>query len=388
MSSRIKIAIIGANEYQLPLIQKANSLGYETHVFAWEDGAIGKDEATKFYPVSIMDKDEILNILKQVQVNGICTAGSDLASITVNYLATHLNLPSNSMECTELTTHKFKMRKSLAAAGLNCPMFYEHVSGDSFDQFPLSFPVIVKPVDRSGSRGITKVNSLHELKFAIERAHEESFINSAIIEEFIEGKEYSIEGISFNGTHKIIQYTRKKTSGSPYFVESGHVAPVDLSDVMREKIGNVVIDSLTSLGITSGASHTEIKITPKNEIFFIEVGARMGGDFIGSHLACLSTGIDFLHLAINCCLGIDIKNIMANKVQPRYSLVRFIFSQEDINSFEKVKLQFGPMIETYSIKDEIQEDINDSSARNGYYIMNISKKTDFNTVLDLTDLEA
>ena len=106
-----KIVIIGANNFQMPLIKKANQLGYETHVFAWADGAIGAEFADYFYPISIVEKDEILKKCKEIKPDAVTSVASDLATLTVNYLAEKLGLAGNSLECTNISTNKYEMRK-------------------------------------------------------------------------------------------------------------------------------------------------------------------------------------------------------------------------------------------------------------------------------------
>ena len=109
-----KIVIIGANDFQNQLILKAKSLGYETFVFAWEDGAVGKDTADHFYPISIIEKEAILEECRKIKPDGICSIASDLASITVNYVAEHLGLPCNQIKYSAIQTNKYEMRKALS----------------------------------------------------------------------------------------------------------------------------------------------------------------------------------------------------------------------------------------------------------------------------------
>lgn len=141
-----RIVIIGANDFQNQLILKAKVLGYETHVFAWEDGAVGKDTADYFYPISIIEKEKILEKCQEKQPDCVCSIASDLAAITVNYVAENLGLPCNQTKYTEIQTNKYRMREALQSAGIPCPKFI--LAGDSFDQSMITdfrFPIIVKP---------------------------------------------------------------------------------------------------------------------------------------------------------------------------------------------------------------------------------------------------
>ena len=118
-----KLVIIGANDFQNQLILKAKSLGYETHVFAWRDGAVGEKTADYFYPISIIEKDCILEKCREIRPDGICSIASDLAAITVNYVAEALGLPCNATKYTEIQTNKYAMRRALSAEGIPCPQF-------------------------------------------------------------------------------------------------------------------------------------------------------------------------------------------------------------------------------------------------------------------------
>ena len=114
-----KLVIIGANEFQNPLILKAKEMGYETHVFAWKPGAIGEKTADYFYPISIVEVEDILKICREIQPDGVVTIGSDLANITVAKLAKALGLPGNSLSCIEKSTNKAAMRAAFNDAGID-----------------------------------------------------------------------------------------------------------------------------------------------------------------------------------------------------------------------------------------------------------------------------
>ena len=176
MENKKKIVIIGANSFQNPLILKARALGYETHVFAWQDGAIGERTADYFYPISIVERDAILEKCKELRPDAVISIGSDLAMLTVNYVAGKLGLPCNSMECTEISTNKYAMRKAFRAAGVPVPGFFEADADTTAEDLKeLKLPVIVKPTDRSGSRGITKVEEWGQLKLALKDSVDNSF---------------------------------------------------------------------------------------------------------------------------------------------------------------------------------------------------------------------
>jgi biotin carboxylase len=303
----IKIAIIGASYLQLPLVQKANELGYETHCFAWNSNdSICKTISAFFYPISILEKELILEKCKEIQIDAILSIASDVAVPTVSYVANKMGLIANSVESALISTNKFLMRSRFKVAGLNYPNYLLIENNQDLNKVnQLNFPLIVKPIDRSGSRGVTISKDKYELIKNIQNAIAESFEGKAIVEEFIEGEEYSVETISVKGKHSILAITEKITSGAPNFVELEHHQPAILNKEIINEIYSVVQIGLDALEIKFGASHTELKVNQKG-VFLIEVGARMGGDFIGSHLVQLSTGYDFLKNTLNVALGKDI----------------------------------------------------------------------------------
>lgn len=369
-----KIAIIGANDFQNPLILKAKSLGYETHVFAWQDGSIGEETADYFYPISIVEKDEILEKCKEIGIDAITTIASDLATLTVNYVAEKLGLPGNSLECTKKSTNKYEMRKAFKEAGVATPGFEIVSSPKDIEKLSdMEYPLIVKPTDRSGSRAITKIYKKEELEEAISKAIENSFEKKAIVEEYIEGNEFSAEGITYNGEHKFLTITRKATTGAPHFIETGHIEPAGLNKDMEEKIYNELTKALTALKITNSATHSEFKITPNGDIRIIEIGARMGGDCIGSDLVQISTGYDFIKMVIDVAMGN--KPSFEKVTEPKIAVIRFIFNKEDLENFEKVKSETPELIYFVSkIEDISSHKVVDSSSRFGFYILACENK--------------
>lgn len=303
-----KLAVIGASYLQLPLVKTAKEMGLEVHCFAWAEGAVCKDLADFFYPISIIDKEDILKVCQEVGIDGICTIASDVAAPTVAYVANKMNLVGNDYDAAVRANNKYQMREAFMKAGVPCPK-YMMVTPDTFeteaikDEFKkLNYPMIVKPSDRSGSLGVTKVEEPAELYPAIELAMEKSFKHQAMVEEFIEGREISVEFISYNGIHYPLQITDKVTTGAPHFVELEHHQPSTLSEKMFTTIYDITKNALNALGLTNGASHAEYKITDDGRIAIMEIGGRMGGDFIGSDLVRLSTGYDFVKGVIDVAL--------------------------------------------------------------------------------------
>lgn len=301
------LAIIGASYLQQPLVEKAKEMGLYTLCFAWEEGAVCKGLVDEFYPISIVEKERILAICQQKHIDGICTIASDVAAPTVAYVAEKMGLVGNSYECAQKANNKYLMRQAFMQAGVDCPQFIRvlEATDETLENIRQSFqlPIIIKPSDRSGSLGVTKVEYWEDLYKAISTAIGYSFEHEAMVEEFIEGREISVEFISYAGKHYPLQITDKVTTEAPHFVELEHHQPADLSEQMYQRVYAITDSVLTSLGVTNGASHSEYRITKEGRVVVMEIGARMGGDFIGSDLVRLSTGYDFVRGVIDVALG-------------------------------------------------------------------------------------
>ena len=365
-----KIAIIGASYLQLPLVKKAREMNIETHCFAWEDGAVCKDLCHYFYPISILEKEKILEICQQVKVNGITSIASDAAVPTISYIAEKLGLISNNYYDALSATNKYEMRQRFIRNNVSCPRFV--VAESDYSVEGLRFPLIVKPTDRSGSRGVMKIEALSELKEAVKRAQDESFTQQAIIEEYISGVEVSVESISWQGDHYILSITDKVTTGEPYFVELEHHQPSMLSDDIQERIKKETLKALSALNIKYGASHSEFKIKEDGQVYAIEVGARMGGDFIGSDLVKLSTGYDFLKSVIEVSLG---KFIIPKVEQIAFSGIYFLSAETErlLSVFQNKEINYNWLVEK-SVTNEKMTSVKSSADRSGFIIYQSDEK--------------
>ena len=363
-----RLVVIGANDFQNQLILKAKKMGYETHVFAWECGDVGEKSADFFYPISIVEKEQILEVCRKIQPDGVISIASDLASITVNYVAENLGLVCNGMHSAHISTNKHLMRKAFEEKGLPSPKSVL-VTGNLAELPDMQYPLIVKPTDRSGSRGIFKIEEPGQLLPAIEKAKMESFEKGVLVEEFAEGNEYSVEYISWEGEHHFLAVTKKYTTGAPCFIETGHLQPAnDLSDSVMDKIRQVIPRALDALEIRYGASHSEIKIDKNGDLRIIEIGGRMGGDCIGSDLVYLSTGYDFVKMVIETACGI--KPDFSPEGNRGYAAIRFIFDRKDLDRLEWVRKNYpNALCRVSHLEEPDGRTVTDSSNRYGYYLL-------------------
>ncbi len=362
-----KLAIIGANEFQNPLIEKAKAMGYETHVFAWAAGDVGERTADVFHPISITEKEAIWQVCREAGVGACCSIGSDLAVHTVNFIQRKLGNPCNPEITDTVATDKYEMRRALTAAGVSCPKFMQVSAVPEEGALAgMGWPLIVKPADRSGSRGIFRAENYGQLAGAVPRAIGQSFQKRAVIEQFIPGPEYSCETVSFEGKHHILAFTKKFTTGAPHFIETGHREPSDIPHQMEASVRAQITAALDALHIRYGASHAEFKLTPEGRVRIIEVGARMGGDCIGSDLVYLSTGIDFMAAVIDAAWGRAPD--LTVKRPPCRAEIRFIFTREDVKAMDEARRTAPEAVWRAVYDGHAGETVTDSSNRHGYWI--------------------
>ncbi len=371
---RGNIAILGASYHQLPLIERAKELGYCTHVFAWECGDVGETAADYFHPISTIEKDQILEKCREIGIVGICSIASDVALITCNYVADKLGLVGNSMESTLKSTNKHFMRKAFEENGDPSPRSIVVDANTDLSIVDLDYPAIVKPTDRSGSRGVNKITSPDALPDAVAMALEQSFEKRAVVEEFVEGQEYSVEYISYEGVHTFLAVTFKFTTGAPRFIESGHFQPAPISKELESRIRAVVEHALDSLEIKYGASCTEVKVDDKGNIKLIEVCPRMGGDCIGSDLVKYSTGYDYVGMVAQIACGE--KPDFTKIVDPIPAESVFIFTQEDLDEFYRMQREEPERIlRVVDLDLDLLGNATDSSNRAGCYVIKSNRTT-------------
>lgn len=375
-----KVVIIGASDFQNPLILKAKEHGYETHVFAWKNNEIGEKTADYFYDISINEKEQILEKCKEIKPCAVCSIASDLAVTTVNYVAHNLGLVSNNPKYSKICTNKYKMRQALEKGNINVPKYLKTGKNLQLSKIAeFNYPLIVKPTDRSGSRGVTLINDSKEIKAAIDNAISYSYEKKAIIEEYIDGDEYSCECISYKGKHHLLAITKKYTTGAPHFIETAHIEPSGLNDEMIKTVEEEIFKALDVLHIEYGASHSEFKINNKGQIKIIEIGARMGGDCIGSDLVQISTGHDFVQYVLDVSLGKELK--LKETKDNNIAFIKFIFSKEDIENYKELKKTKPEIIYFENISEDIEHEIVDSSTRYGFYIIKANNIEEISSII-------
>lgn len=319
------LLILAAGPLQLPAIHVARRLGLRIVALDGSDRAPGLKLADVAYVVNLQDPAACLEIARREQVNGIVHICSEVAMHTMGFINEKLGLRGVDLATAVRATDKAQMRRAFATAGAPSPrsIGVSSVPEGWSAAVELGAPVIVKPSRNSGSRGVTRLERLESelVAHAVERAIAESRDHRAVVEEFVDGPEFSVECLVYNGACNVIAITDKVTTGAPYFVETGHSQPSRYSAADREAIVAAAVKGVRALGIDWAAAHAEVRLTPGGPRL-IEIGARLGGDFITTELVPRSTGIDIVEGAIRLALGQ--KPDLQPRHGPRGAAIRYL----------------------------------------------------------------
>ncbi|MBM4311226.1 MAG: ATP-grasp domain-containing protein [Deltaproteobacteria bacterium] len=279
-------------------------MGFHVGVVDYNPEGIGVPFADIFFNVSTIDADAVLRTAQEFKPRGIMTMATDMPMRAIARATTALGLPGISPETALKATDKGEMIKAFKSHGVEAPWFFIVISKDDLNNVKpnITFPCIMKPTDNAGSRGVMLVTSPADVDSAYAYSRQHSRSGAVIIEEYLNGREVSVEIMVVQGMVHILAVTDKLTTGAPHFVEMGHCQPSQLPDQDLKKIKDLAKRAVRAVGIESGPAHVEIMLTREGPKM-IELGARMGGDCITSHLVPLSTGIDMVKATIEVATG-------------------------------------------------------------------------------------
>ena len=270
--------ILGAGIYQVPLIKKAKELGYETIVSSIPGHYPGFDCADKVYYVNTTDKEQILEICKKENVSGICTASTDVAITSIGYVCDYMHLHGISYDTAEKATNKYKMKMAFQKYGVNSAKFKKIENEEELlnEYVSLGKNVILKVVDKSGSRGISKVSNKDELLSAYKNVIQVTGVEYILMEETLSGKEIGIDGFIRNGQLEyVFPHDKLVISNGRTDVPAGHVSPLVVSENVMDNLYKQVNLVIKALGLNDCAFNIDAFIIG-NDIYIIEAGARIG----------------------------------------------------------------------------------------------------------------
>lgn len=303
-----KILLLGGSAQQVVAIETAKRLGYYTVLCDYLTDNPGQYVADMFYLVSTTDKNAVLEVARRESVNGVIAYASDPAAPTAAYVAEKLGLPTNPYISVDILCNKDKFRKFLSTNGFDCPVSKNYTEAEkaTADRDSFDYPIIMKPVDSSGSKGVTILQSKEKYDEAVDFAFSFSRSKRIIVEKFIVRKhKYSIGGDIFVNNGKVIIWGLmncfRDQSTNP-LVPGGEMYPVLLSDADIDKVKVTLQNMVTKLHISSGCMNVELMIDNDDKVYLIDIGPRAGGNMIPIQLSAIFD-VDIVEMSILAAMG-------------------------------------------------------------------------------------
>ena len=301
-------------------------MGYYVIAADGDPNARGFQYADKAICANITDEKVMLKIAREEGVDGVIHPCSEVSMNVMGRINDELGLAGITREQAIRATNKHLMREAFEKGNAPSPKsILTESAEDAWNHLQEDFTTdgILKPSRNSGSRGIAKVTRdmpKEDFEKAYYIALEESRDKSVLIEQFIEGPEFSIEIIVWNGEVNVLTVTDKKTTEAPHFVELGHNQPSCRTAEEVETLKAAAVAGVKALGVNDCACHAEAKLM-NGRAYLMEIGARLGGDFISTELTHLSTGIDMVGAAIDVALGLEPD--LSVKEEPKGACIRY-----------------------------------------------------------------
>ena len=371
-----KLLVLAAGLLQVPVIKRAREMGHYVIAADGNPEAVGFKYANKAICANITSEDEMLAIARKEQIDGVIHPCSEVSMNVMGCIHDALSLSGVSLIQAKISTNKYLMREAFKKGGAPSPIFFLTLSADdawNHLQNDFATEAILKPSRNSGSRGITKVVkgiSKEEFYKFYDVALRESRDNSVLIEQFIEGPEFSVEIIVWNRNVCVLAVTDKKTTGAPHFVELGHSQPSCFPEEIVEIVKDAAVMGVKALDVDKCACHAEVKIMD-GKAYLMEIGARMGGDFISTVLTRLSTGVDMVAAAVNCALNIEPD--LTPKTKSQGVCIRYFCPKPgklmDINNLEALDDSRVYKKKIYVKEGDVIPDITSSLCRSGHVIV-------------------
>ena len=307
-----KILLLGGSAQQVPVVERARRLGYYTILCDYLPDNPGQHAADKFYPISTTDREAVLEIAEKEQIDGVLAYASDPAAPTAAYVAEKMRLPGNPYQSVEILCNKDCFRKFLAENGFSTPKAQSFSSSAAAlrERDGFEYPIIVKPVDSSGSKGATVLHTEEGMEEALELAFSFSRSHRLIIEHFIEKKHpYLIGGDLFIENGRIVLWgllnCHRDANVNP-LVPVGKSYPLQLGQGDTERVRETLSMLVEKLGIRNGSMNVELVVDQSNHVWLLDIGPRSGGNMIPDLLGDIF-GVDIVEMSIEAAMGTAIK---------------------------------------------------------------------------------
>lgn len=302
-----KLMIMGAGIYQVPLLKKAKEMGIYTIAVSIPGNYPGFEVADQVCYENTVDYEKVLEIAKREKIDGIVTAGTDVAVITIGRVCDEMGLSGLSFEAAKIASNKILMKKKYEEYGVRTARFRElSFEDDMYEKVKeLNFPLIFKAIDSSGSRGIIRVNALEEFEAARSVVKSITRNQSFIIEEFVEGEEFGAQAFVYHGEVKFIlphgDYVFQGDTGVPV----GHFAPYNLDETVIDDMKVQLTNAVRAMGLDNCAINADF-ILKDNQTYVLELGGRSGATCL-AELVSIYYGYDYYERLILAALGEEVE---------------------------------------------------------------------------------
>ena len=312
---RRKLMLLGGLRYLLPVIDAAHDLGCHVITCDYLPDNIAHKYSDEYHNVSILDKDAVLSLARELQIDGIMSFAVDPGVVTAAYVADRMGLPqAGPYESVCILQNKELFRSFLESNGFNVPKSrgFSTYEDAYADRYYFTWPVIVKPVDSAGSKGVSRVDSPEDLKAAFENAKSHSFSDKVIIEEFIEKEGCSSDSdcFSVDGELKFVSFSAQRfdESASNPYTPAAYSWPSTMTREQESELTLEIERLITLLGMRTSIYNVETRVGKNGKCYIMEVSPRGGGNRLAEMLR-MATGVDMITAAVKAALGENVTDI-------------------------------------------------------------------------------
>lgn len=335
-----KLMLLGGMRYLVPVIEAAHKLGVYVITCDYLPNNIAHKYSDEYCNVSILEKDKVLEKAKELKIDGILSFACDPGVVTAAYVAEKMGLPSSGpYESVEILQNKGKFRKFLTENNFNVPVAKQYTDIETAlnDIEMFNWPVIVKPTDSAGSKGVTKVIEKNKLEDAINYALKFSHSNEFIIEDFLEkvGDSSDCDSFSIDGKLKFVSFSAQKfdeNCENPY-TPAAYTWPTSISKKHQKELTNEIQRLLTLLNMKSSIYNIETRECTNGKAYIMECSPRGGGNRLAEMVRYM-TGVDMITNTVKVALGMEPDNIKQQEIRDNWAEI--ILHSEKEGTFEKL----------------------------------------------------
>ena len=313
-----KLLLLGGLRYLLPVIEAAHKLGYYVITCDYIPGNIAHKYSDEYHNVSIIDKEAVLALARELEIDGIMSFAVDPGVVTAAYVQDQMGLPGNPYESVKILQNKDRFRRFLSEYGFNVPWAFGFSSvGDTLlKSGEFTYPLIVKPTDSAGSKGVTRVDRAEDLEDAVKYALKHSISERVIVEEFIEkeGCSSDTDCFSVDGELKFVSFSAQRfdeKAANPY-TPSAFSWPSTMTKEQEAELTFELQRLLYLLGMRTSIYNVETRIGKNGKTYIMEVSPRGGGNRLAEMLR-YATGVDLITNAVRAAVGEDVVVVVQNR---------------------------------------------------------------------------